>query len=470
MRDPRAENLAKILVGYSTKVKEGEVVSIDGESAAEPLLLAVYEEVLKAGAQPDPQRRPRRPGRRLLQARLRRAARMDLAASPSGWSTTPTCGSRSAPAPTPASSPGSRPSARPAARRRPATLMNAGDGAQRRGRLPLVLHALPDQRLRLRGGDEPRRLRGLLLRRLPGRRRRPADRLEAGLGGDASGWPSGSRATRRCGSPRPGTDIKLGIAGRKFIPCDGDHNMPDGEFFTGPVEDSVEGEVTFHLPAVIGGREVSGVRLRFEAGKVVDASAERGEEFLIKLLDTDEGARRLGELGIGTNYAIDRGTREVLLDEKIGGTVHMAVGSQLPGVRRRQRVRRPHRPGLRPAPRRQARSRRRRSCRKTASSSSELLASLRVRRIRGSSQRELLVRDRRAGEQEEPDGQGEGGEQDRAHQHRLDHGRGAGRGVVSRMLFSQVGRIGARRLVPVMLDVEAVEAADQPGDEERSRR
>ncbi len=128
----------------------------------------------------------------------------------------------------------------------------------------------------------------------------------------------------------PGTDIKLGIAGRKFIPCVGHHNMPDGEFFTGPVEDSVEGEVTFHLPAVIGGREVSGVRLRFEAGKVVDASAERGEEYLIKLLDTDEGARRLGELGIGTNYGIDRGTREVLLDEKIGGTVHMAVGRSYP--------------------------------------------------------------------------------------------------------------------------------------------
>ena len=106
--------------------------------------------------------------------------------------------------------------------------------------------------------------------------------------------------------------------------------MPDGEFFTGPVEDSVEGEVTFHLPATIGGREVSGVHLRFEAGKVVDAGAERGEEFLIQLLDTDEGARRLGELGIGTNYAIDRGTREVLLDEKIGGTVHMAVGKSYP--------------------------------------------------------------------------------------------------------------------------------------------
>jgi aminopeptidase len=128
----------------------------------------------------------------------------------------------------------------------------------------------------------------------------------------------------------PGTDITLGIAGRKFIPCDGRHNMPDGEFFTGPVEDSVEGEVSFHLPATIGGREVAGVKLRFEAGKVVEASAERGEEFLLELLDTDDGARRLGELGIGTNYAIDRGTREVLLDEKVGGTVHMAVGRSYP--------------------------------------------------------------------------------------------------------------------------------------------
>jgi aminopeptidase len=106
--------------------------------------------------------------------------------------------------------------------------------------------------------------------------------------------------------------------------------MPDGEFFTGPIEDSVEGEVSFHLPAVIAGREVTGVRFRFESGKVVDASAERGEEYLISLLDTDEGSRRLGELGIGTNYGIDRGTRDVLLDEKIGGTVHMAVGASYP--------------------------------------------------------------------------------------------------------------------------------------------
>jgi aminopeptidase len=128
----------------------------------------------------------------------------------------------------------------------------------------------------------------------------------------------------------PGTDITLGIEGRTFIPCDGEHNMPDGEFFTGPIEDSVEGEVTFHLPAMIGGREVTGVRFKFESGRIVDASAERNEDYLIKLLDTDYGSRRLGELGIGTNYGIDRGTRDVLLDEKIGGTVHMAVGASYP--------------------------------------------------------------------------------------------------------------------------------------------
>jgi aminopeptidase len=106
--------------------------------------------------------------------------------------------------------------------------------------------------------------------------------------------------------------------------------MPDGEFFTAPIEDSVEGEVSFSLPAMVGGREVVGARLRFDSGKVVEASAERGEDYLVSLLDTDEGSRRLGELGIGTNFGIDRGTRDVLLDEKIGGTVHMAVGASYP--------------------------------------------------------------------------------------------------------------------------------------------
>jgi aminopeptidase len=102
--------------------------------------------------------------------------------------------------------------------------------------------------------------------------------------------------------------------------------MPCGEVFTGPIEDSAEGHVYFGIPVAVGGREVSGVRLRFEAGRVVEASAEKGEEYLNAMLDADEGARYLGEIGIGTNYGIPRASRNILFDEKLGGTVHLAIG------------------------------------------------------------------------------------------------------------------------------------------------
>ncbi|MEJ7717099.1 MAG: pyridoxal 5'-phosphate synthase glutaminase subunit PdxT [Thermoleophilaceae bacterium] len=140
-------------------------------------------------------------------------------------------------------------------------------------------------------------------------------------------WIQGREEVRITG---PGTDITLNVSGRTWVPCVGEHNMPDGEFFTGPLEDSATGEVSYSFPASYGGREVAGVRLRFEEGRVVDASAERGEAFLIETLDTDDGARRLGELGIGTNYGIATGTKEILLDEKIGGTVHLAIGMSYP--------------------------------------------------------------------------------------------------------------------------------------------
>jgi aminopeptidase len=106
--------------------------------------------------------------------------------------------------------------------------------------------------------------------------------------------------------------------------------MPSGEIFTGPVEDSVNGWVRFSYPAIVGGREVSGVELRFEDGKVVKASAEKNEEFLMSMLDTDEGARYLGEFAIGTNFGITKFTKSILFDEKIGGTIHMALGGGYP--------------------------------------------------------------------------------------------------------------------------------------------
>ncbi len=128
----------------------------------------------------------------------------------------------------------------------------------------------------------------------------------------------------------PETDLRLSITGRSFINCDGHYNMPDGEIFTGPVEDSIEGNVYFSYPSIYRGREVTGVRLRFEQGKVVKASADKNEDFLLQTLDTDAGSRFVGEFAIGTNHGITRFTREILFDEKISGSFHMALGAGYP--------------------------------------------------------------------------------------------------------------------------------------------
>jgi aminopeptidase len=128
----------------------------------------------------------------------------------------------------------------------------------------------------------------------------------------------------------PETDLYLSIAGRTFINCDGRNNMPDGEVFTGPVETSISGHVYFSYPAIHQGREVSGIRLWFENGKVVKAIANKNEDFLHKTLDTDEGSRFVGEFAIGTNEGIQQFTRQILFDEKIGGSFHMALGAGYP--------------------------------------------------------------------------------------------------------------------------------------------
>lgn len=127
-----------------------------------------------------------------------------------------------------------------------------------------------------------------------------------------------------------GTDLTVSIAGRTWLNDDGHKNFPGGEIFTGPVEDSVEGTIEFSYPAYLPGREVSGVRLVFERGVVVDAGARSGEDFLHQMLDMDEGARRLGEFAFGCNPGIQQFTKNTLFDEKIGGTLHMALGRAYP--------------------------------------------------------------------------------------------------------------------------------------------
>lgn len=128
----------------------------------------------------------------------------------------------------------------------------------------------------------------------------------------------------------PNIDLTLSIAGRTFINSDGRRNMPSGEVFTGPVEDSANGWIKFSYPALRGGREVDGVEFAFENGRVAKASAAKNEAYLLSQLDSDEGSRYLGEFAVGTNDQIQRFTKNILFDEKIGGTLHVAVGAGYP--------------------------------------------------------------------------------------------------------------------------------------------
>ena len=126
------------------------------------------------------------------------------------------------------------------------------------------------------------------------------------------------------------TDITLSCKGRKWINSDGHHNFPDGEIFTGPIENSAEGRIAFSFPLIRHGREVLGVVLEFRKGKVVESHADKGLDFLRSMIAMDAGSCYLGELAIGTNYNITRYTRNTLFDEKIGGTIHLALGAGYP--------------------------------------------------------------------------------------------------------------------------------------------
>ena len=133
------------------------------------------------------------------------------------------------------------------------------------------------------------------------------------------------------------TDLTLRVDGRAWVNSDGRHNFPSGEVFTGPIEDSVNGDIRFSFPSIVQGQEVDDVRLRFEDGRVVRATAGKNQALLDAMLATDDGARFVGEFAFGTNPTITRFTRNTLFDEKIGGTVHLALGSGYPETGSRNR-------------------------------------------------------------------------------------------------------------------------------------
>ena len=328
MRDGRADSLAQILVRYSTRVSPGDVCVIQSTTAAELLVQSVYEEVLRAGGLPIMQMTT--DGAQAAFYDLAGDEQLDWIPPPSEWAAENADVRIAVMADVNArelskADPKKQAQVQRARRGLMETSMKRSAAGEYRWALTLFpthayaseagmsLHDYEDFYYSACLATDPEPLTAW---------QRQSDQVN-----HLAGWIEGKEEVRIQG---PGTDLTLGVAGRHWIPCTGEHNMPDGEFFTGPVEDSANGEVSFSFPASYGGRSVSGVRFRFEDGKVVDASADQGEDFLIEMLDTDEGARRLGELGIGTNYGIATGTKEILLDEKIGGTVHLAVGMSYP--------------------------------------------------------------------------------------------------------------------------------------------
>jgi len=327
--DPRVERLAQLLVDYSLELGEGQVVRLAGGAAAQPLLLALFRAAIVRGAHPYLEVQLDGLDEVLLEegtdeqiAYVSPIARTEvelLDAQVSVWGQENT---RSLTATDP---------------RRQSVLLGARRALSRRrwdriatGEMrwcgvlfPTHAHA-QDAEMSL--ADYERFVFH-------------ACHVDESAEAAVAHWRSTAEAltarARELGRSRelrilgPDTDLRVGVAGRTWIAADGHYNMPDGEVFTSPLEHETEGEIRYRFPAIFEGREVEDVRLRFAEGRVVHAEASTGADSLASLLEI-EGARVLGEVAFGLNYEIDRFTRNILFDEKIGGTMHLALGSAFP--------------------------------------------------------------------------------------------------------------------------------------------
>jgi aminopeptidase len=329
MQDPRLQRLAQVLVQYSTAVRPDDLVRISGPPISRPLLVALYAEVLRAGGHPVVKMAPEECSQLLLEIgtddqishvnplALHEVETIDVEIVVWGQDNSKAL-----------SQVDPTRQARLSQSRRAylnAFMQRVADGNLRWVGTQFPCHSsAQDAEMSLTAYEEFVFRGGLLhlddpaaaWRAISERQQRLVDYLNE------------AREIRFV-TPQ-GTDLRLAVEGRRWINCDGRENFPDGEVFTGPREDATEGVVCFSFPAVHGGREVDDVRLEFQGGRVVDASASKGAEFLLALLDMDAGARILGEIAIGTNYSIERYTKNTLFDEKIGGTFHAAIGASYP--------------------------------------------------------------------------------------------------------------------------------------------
>jgi aminopeptidase len=326
--DPRVRRLAEVVVNYSTEVKEGDVLMIQGPELAEPLIVEIVRAALAAGAIPHVRASVQGVDEAYLAAasdaqldHLPPAALEDMNAIDAriaiigAWNTRELSGIDPAKL------------ARRSAAAQP--LMGRFMERSSAGELRWCVTAYPcdafaqDADMSLDAYADFVYQAGWLhledpvaaWRSYAGKLRALADKMAA-------------MKTLRVVAD--GTDLTVGIEGRSWVASQGLRNFPDGEIFTGPLESETSGQVRFSFPAVMGGREVQDVRLRFEGGKVVHAEAAAGGDYLEQMLGMDAGASILGEFAIGTNYLVREFTRQILFDEKIGGTCHMALGAGYP--------------------------------------------------------------------------------------------------------------------------------------------
>ncbi len=328
MPDPRITKLAQVMVHYSLALKPGQQVQIRTHPLAEELTLAVYEEAVKAGANVIIM--PQTPGSEDIFYKHASEAQLDYVspirkliaetfdASLNIWSEHNT-----------RSLSGIDPS-------RMARVSKAGAGISKvffdraaKGELRWCLTVYPTHAMAQEADMSLSDYREFVFGAMMLNEADPvafwkqAGREQQKL----VDWLKGRQQVTLKGE---NIDLSMSVKERVFIPCDGQLNFPDGEIFTGPVEDSVNGWVRFKYPAIEYGQEVTDIQLWFENGRVIKESASKNQELLTSQLNSDAGARTLGEFGIGTNYGISRFTKNMLFDEKMGGTIHLAVGSGYP--------------------------------------------------------------------------------------------------------------------------------------------
>lgn len=328
MADPRVEAVAKVLVDYSVEVRPDQLVRITGAPEGAPLILAVYQKVLERGAHPWLQ--VGLCGAQELFYAYAGGAQLDYVppfmkdtleqvdASIGIWTDVNTKELTNA-------DPGKQ--ARRAVAMRPLSdrfLERAANKELRWTGTLYPTHAFAqDAEMSLREFEDFVYKASLVHEPAPINAWRDISRKQQRV----VDWLNKAREIHVLG---PDTDLKLKVGDRKWENCDGHENFPDGEIFTGPVEDSVNGHIRYTYPACAYGREVEDVRLEFAEGRVVKATAAKNEQFLLQMLETDEGARYVGEFAFGTNHGIQRFTKNTLFDEKIGGTIHLALGKGYP--------------------------------------------------------------------------------------------------------------------------------------------